>query len=261
MDGFGDLSIFFSYTTDFDFYVFSDGDGELRRESQPVRNRMTSPGFHFDWKRDAPAGGSSFWWSNTTVSLVHHSNGQDLEFETFFDETSTADEIRNVIAELENNQPSWMDGVSRGWNYLEIKGKFRMGDANENCDENFSCITLYADVKFPINQINDDIWWEPGNTSKFRDYNIVEATLSNEWGRNINSGEGKLSTGKKEFSLQLQCGNKGCSSNSWIRFDTYFGKGSFRLPLMIYAHLGRNEHFYNYHERTNTVGLGVQFNP
>ena len=25
MDGFGDLSIFFSYTTDFDFYVFSDG--------------------------------------------------------------------------------------------------------------------------------------------------------------------------------------------------------------------------------------------
>lgn len=72
----GRLSMYFSYTTDFDFYVSSDGDGKLRRQSRPVRNRMTSPALHFDWAREQRNAVRNFWWSNFTTSLVHHSNGQ-----------------------------------------------------------------------------------------------------------------------------------------------------------------------------------------
>lgn len=261
LKGFGDLRVFFSYTTDFDFYVFSDGEGKLMRQSRPVRNRMTSPGLHFDWRRKSPKGDPDFRWSNFTLSFVHHSNGQELEFDTFFNSSSTEEDISALINELERNQPSWMDGVSRGWNYIELKGKFYIGKGTKNCDRRFKCVTLYADVKIPISEINDGIWWEPNNSSKFRDYNVTEFTISNEWGQSPKPDSSFLSFGEKEVSLQLQCGLNGCATKTWLRFDTYIGKGNFSLPLMLYGHFGKNEHFYNYHLNTNSVGLGVQFNP
>lgn len=223
----GRLRMYFSYTTDFDFYLGSDGDGKLRRQSRPVRNRMTSPALHLDWARKKPDEPGNLWLSNISTSLVHHSNGQDLEFSAFFDGSSTAQEITNTIAELERNQPSWMDGVSRGWNYLELKGKFYAGNGIGNCDARLDCMTIYADYKLPVTRVNDDIWWEPGNRSKYTDYNRVELTISNEWRP---SGDSSLFR-DRELSLQLQCGDRGCSAKPSYRLDWH--PGNLKIPLFF----------------------------
>ena len=80
----------------------------------------------------------------------------------------------------EESQPSWMDGVSRGWNYLEPKAKFLTGNSTKDCDRRLGCFTIYSDIKIPATDINDDIWWDPGNNAEYQDYNIGELTISNE---------------------------------------------------------------------------------
>ncbi len=257
----GKLRMYFSYTTDFDFYLFSEGDGKKRRQSRPVRNRMTSPALHFNWERQRPESNRKLFWSNLTTSLVHHSNGQDIEYEAFFTENSTADEILATISDLEESQPSWMDSVSRGWNYLELQGSWEIGNVTKDCGKQIDCVTMSAGIKHAVTSINDEIWWEPGNNFKYTDYNRVELTFSNEWETSSQNDNLAVWVQHRELALQLQCGDRGCSTKTWLRWDLRFGNGNLKIPLLFYGHFGRNEHFYNYHETNNSIGIGLQFRP
>lgn len=255
----GQLSISFSYTTDFDFYIRSNGNRELGRQSRPVRNRMTSPALHFNWERDTVPRHSGIQYQGFTASFVHHSNGQDLEFESLFTQETTDAQIRETIAELADSNPAWMDRVSRGWNYLEVLGRIEAGKNIPNCQFEFLCINVAAGVRLRLTDVADDIWWEPGNNSAYLDYNRFTVQIINGWGRELPPDSQFLSFGKKRFALELKCGSVGCSSNASLRSDVYVGEGNFQLPLMIYGHFGKNEHFYNYHERADMVGVGLEF--
>jgi len=178
----GTLSVFFSYTTDFDFYIISDGNKELERNSRPVRNRMNSPAFHLNWSSESSAIQSGFRYNSVSLSLVHHSNGQDLDFETLFTPASTDQEIRDTIANLAMNNPSWTDGVSRGWNYLGLSAKFDVGRDVLNCTSTIFCAQFTAGIKIPVfTDPANRIWWEPGNDSDYRDYNLGSIGFQNDF--------------------------------------------------------------------------------
>jgi len=239
-----------SYTTDFDFYIISEGNRLLNRKSRPVRNRMTSPAFHLKWSKEEGVRSSGLELYNTTLSIVHHSNGQDIEPDTVFPEGSTDQEIIDAVALYEQNNPSWMDGVSRGWNYLELKLGARLGRSLGNCIQVISCIEINTGYKHPIfTEPENRIWWEPGNDAEYTDYNRFFFQLANEWDSNLT----------KRLSAEFHCGNRGCSANASFRGDLRIGGDNFVLPLMLYGHYGRNEHIYNYHEKANMIGLGFEF--
>jgi len=257
----GRLNLSFSYTTDFDFYIRSDGNRELERISRPVRNRMTSPAFHFNWERDKDLRQNGIEYRSFTWSFVHHSNGQDLEKERFTEMGASDDDIRAAIAELEQEDPAWMDRVSRGWNYIELLTRFDAGINIPKCKTEFLCATLVAGVKFDIftDEPENPIWWEPGNGIEYLDYNRFSFQLINDWGFVRPPDPQFLSLGKKRFAMELKCGTAGCSTNASLRADVYIGEGNFQLPLMLYGHFGKNEHFYNYHQKANMVGIGLEF--
>jgi len=256
----GRLNLSLSYTTDFDFYIISEGNQELKRNSRPVRNRMTSPAFHFNWISDKPLRASGMQYRSLTFSVVHHSNGQDIEFESMFSEDTTDADIRDTVAELERTNPAWTDGISRGWNYIELLSRVDTGINIPNCTSEFYCVSLLAGIRHdiftdPVNRI----WWEPGNDAEYLDYNRFSLQIIDEWGRSRAPDPQFFSTGKKRFALELKCGSGGCSSNASLRTDVYLGEGNFQLPLMVYGHFGRNEHLYNYHQKANMIGVGFEF--
>jgi len=256
----GTFSVFFSYTTDFDFYIFSDGDKELERDSRPVRNRTNSPALHLNWRSESSVKKSGFRYNAATLSLVHHSNGQDLDFDTLFTPESTDEEIRDTIANLASNNPSWTDGVSRGWNYIGLSAKFHIGRDVMNCKSTIFCTQISTGIKIPVfTDPSNKIWWEPGNNSDFRDYNVGSISFLNEWGNPAEIDPQFFSTGKKELSVEFKCGNRACSTAAALRLDLNLGEGNFLLPLMIYGHFGKNEHIYNYHEKSNMLGIGLRF--
>jgi len=245
------FTIAFSYTTDFDFYVSSDADEELRRDSRPVRNRKTSPALHFRWNKEEPTRETGFDLSDLSISIVHHSNGQDLESNSVFPAGSSDEEIRQAVNELKASNPSWMDGVSRGWNFFEVQAGTKIGNSFSRCEYTFSCWNISGGIKIPFTDHPNPIWWEPGNDSQYTDYNRGTLQLINQWG-------GDLS---KRLELEISCGEEGCSANASARADVRIGKGSFILPIVIYGHRGKNEHLYNYHETADMIGIGLEFSP
>jgi len=52
---------------------------------------------------------------------------------------------------------------------------------------------------------------------------------------------------------------KTSSTAAALRIDVNLGEGNFLLPLMFYGHFGRNEHIYNYHEKSDMFGVGLRF--
>ncbi len=256
----GTFNVFFSYTTDFDFYITSDGNQELRRNSRPVRNRMTSPGLHLNWAPELPVETSGIRYKGITWSLIHHSNGQDLEFDSLFAPESSNEEIRNTIADLADNNPSWTDGVSRGWNFVELSVKLDIGRNVMKCKNTFFCTQILAGIKIPVfTDPSNKIWWEPDNDADYRDYNLGSLNFTNEWGRKAINDPQFFSLGKKELSIELKCGKRACSTAAALRLNLNLGEDNFLLPLMLYGHFGRNEHIYNYHEKSNMFGIGLRF--
>jgi len=131
---------------------------------------MTSPAIHFNWTPESLGGKNGFQYSGVAFSLVHHSNGQDLEFESLFDEESTDEDIRSTIENLADTNPSWADGVSRGWNFIELSTKFNFGRNVRRCTSDFLCTQISAGIKIPVfTNPDNDIWWEPGNDAKYQD--------------------------------------------------------------------------------------------
>lgn len=238
-------SAFFSYTTDFDFYLF--GDSEQGRPSKPVVNRMTSPAFHLRLNaRDTPP--QKHRLRNVWLSLVHHSNGQ------------IRDE-NNFNPDRADTETYWRDGLSRGWNYIELKFdslhyfQYKAEDRKGLCKTDSRCWTSSLAFKIPIFDHDDDIWWgEQLHPGSYPEHNRIELTLSTESVSKTTS-----SLRGWQFSTQLQCGQRGCGLNTWVRADVEFM--NLTLPLMLYSHIGRNEHYYNYNEKNNYVGFGLQFRP
>lgn len=259
---FGTARVFLSYTTDFDFYLFSDGKGVLGRKSRPVRNRMTSPGLHVSWTDRVSDEKIGKWdYDGFTFSLIHHSNGQDIEPDTFFENTPRDIELTAFISDLQQRNPAWSDGVSRGWNYFEFEWQVSTSlfDNNTNivqasCDSYFRCIRATAGLRLPFGKTADNpIWWQPGNDKDYVKLNRLALTLHTDWEFRWRAIE------KAGLSLTTHCGEDGCSGlKGIVRFDTKFGDTT--LPWMLYFHRGGNEHLYNYHEKADMVGAGLVFN-
>lgn len=241
-------SAFFSYTTDFDFYLF--GDSEQGRPSKPVVNRMTSPAFHLILKAKENVE-DKHRLEHVWLSLVHHSNGQIRD-------------IDNFDPELPDTDPYWRDSLSRGWNYVELKFdsshyfRTKKGERAGDCERDIRCWTSSIAFKAPLFSPDDDIWWgdnlHPGS---YPEHNRVELTLSTA--TVYEKDNLKKNLRGWQFSTQLQCGQRGCGLNTWVRADVELL--NLTLPFMLYSHVGRNEHFYNYTEENNYVGLGLQFYP
>lgn len=257
---------FLSYTHDFDFYLY--GSSELGRPSEPVVNRMTSPGIHFEWipGNPWPTSYNRLKVGSRMLSVVHHSNGQSLDKKTQFNDAE-GEVLQNELVVLEDRNRAWRDTISRGWNYIEAKVKLThlhsIDEEQQNgsgsrplCKEDFRCGNYFISGKRRIFPISDDIWWEPGNSSRFSDYNIIEFTYSNEFKRETSD---RYVGGEINFSLS--CGWEGCGVTAWKRFDLKFPFKNVELPWLLYVRDGPNEHFYNYHEDTFNIGIGLQFRP
>ena len=233
----------------------------LGRPSEPVVNRMTSPALHFEWRTEDenPSIDNRLKGDALTISLVHHSNGQSLDRETQFGGIDDS-AIPAAIESLQRLNPAWRDNIGRGWNYIEAKVNYKLllGSDHQkvvDCGKIFSCSELSFAVKTPIGTIDDEVWWVPGNSSKYTDYNIAEFTYSNKF---LSSAENPDS---RELNFTLSCGARGCGGNIWTRLELRFPFPNLTLPWMVYVRAGPNEHFYNYHEHVYSAGLGFQFSP
>lgn len=226
------LTVFFSFTGEFDFYVGT-------RHSGPVINRTSNPALHFytllsDKERLL---GIDF----LDVALEHRSNGQATEIY----EKNEEGRLKTQAAYF-NGDHEYFDSISRGANYLS----FAVGtDSLKNKFNWKASFKAYITNSTAIN------WGKLASKDvDIKDYDLVRIAASYKHdGKNFLSGVtyGAEYTFGKEFfdtdSLELM-----------LMKD--FLIGNFTLPLMLKVHLGPMKTLSNYTQSVTSVGFGLVLN-
>ncbi|WLE95705.1 MAG: hypothetical protein QTN59_13580 [Candidatus Electrothrix communis] len=242
--------LFLKYTGEFDFYAGS-------RESGPVINRISNPGFHYrDNFENLSFANISMQW--VTWGLEHRSNGQVIEADLKVMETSSPDFGKyKAQVELDDENHEYFDAISRGANYFSVEGKFNIGEHGDNyekCKESFSCINLWVSGKLYINEDSDVYWGDLANTGvKINDYDRVNIVVSDTFHTNSSFPE-------IEVGLKWTVGDELLETDSydinlsfpWIPSD------DLKIPFYIKAHFGPMNTLSNYTKDQSSIGFGIK---
>ncbi len=217
---------YFSYTGEFDFYMGT-------RDSGPVINRVSNPGFHYRQQ----ISDSIFRYYD--LGLEHRSNGQVTEI----DERDGAN-LKTQIA-YDNEDYEYFDGISRGANYWIIESKLQFSESSR----------LWVNAKIYIND-DSNVNWGPDalENPSIEDYDRVRLIYEHRWkevGRNNNKDA--------EFSFEWVIGDEGAKTDSFnIDFMYPLVVGSYHFPAFIRLHSGPLSTLSNYTLEQDSVGIGFK---
>lgn len=216
---------FFAYTGEFDFYMGT-------RDSGPVINRISNPGFHYR----KYISGSTFKWLN--LSAEHRSNGQVTEI----DERDGAT-LKTQIA-YNNEDYEYFDGLSRGSNYAKLETKISVSDTAD----------FYIALKHYASQ-NTKVNWgaEADNNPSISDYDRVRFIWTDSW----------LVRGKKmETSFEWLVGDEGLDTDSFdFGFAYPIKYKKLGIPFYVRYHAGPMNTLSNYTLDQDSIGIGIKLIP
>ena len=240
---------FLSYTGEFDFYAGT-------RESGPVINRISNPGAHLrryvgDWEM---LSGLAFQYFE--VGFEHRSNGQTVDAD---DRVAGPNSQFVAQARFLSDDHEFFDGISRGSNFLSLKGRLRIGttDNKNSSDRNTGPTPLLIDFSVKPLYISSDsnVTWGPLANSgiEFSDYDRGSIAVSKRFSFEL----GPLSD--PGFSVKWTLGDKGTATDSFdigISLPIYV-TSKFLLPLYVRYHDGPMSTLSNYTKEQNSIGIGL----
>ena len=227
---------YFSYTGKYDFFVFSED--EQGRESSPVISRLQNPGVFL--RRKHSLGEHESGVESASVGWFHESNGQQISDQAAF-----------------NNKPNGQDFVSRGWDYFNIEGTYRLAKLPVRWLGQEMAFTpnirLYCDCQGfgLINQKEDDIRLTFGGTraTRISDYDGLRLTIDGI----------ATSDGDWRYSAQLRTGSSDSDALKRLTLGldiTYEGLG---IPLTFFYFDGYGKDISTYHLKDSYLGIGLKF--
>ncbi len=243
--------VFFKYTGEFDFYLGS-------RDSGPVINRISNPGFHYrnNFENLSFANISMQW---VTLGLEHRSNGQVIEADMKVTDASSPDFGKyRAQVELEDENHEYFDAISRGANYFSVEGKFNVGEHRNDykkCNSSIDCINLWVGGKLYINEDSDVYWGDLANTGvKINDYDRVNIVVSDTFATFIPSFP------KIEVGVKWTIGDELLDTDSYdinLVFP-WIPRNDLEIPFYIKAHFGPMNTLSNYTKDQNSIGFGIK---
>ena len=214
--------IFFSYTTEFDFYAGS-------RTSDPVINRLNNPAFH--WRLCDDCKQSTYNNAYIDIGLEHRSNGQAVEVTsgTGPSDAQTAYDVRNR---------EFFDAISRGSNYLSFTNYQRVIR-----DSSY----LRTRVKLYLTKASQVNWGPLANSNvSIADYDRVNLLY-----RQRIPLLGWDTMAEAEWTV----GDKGFKTDS-LTVGWYVNA---TVPLYVRAHFGPMDTLSNFTQRQDGIWIGVRF--
>lgn len=224
----GAHGVYFTYTGEFDFYVFG------ARPSSPVINRISNPAFHYrnnlaTGRSDQTDGWRQSYWG---LGLEHRSTGQVTEV------TAPEDQARAEQA-YQVGDRGFFDGISRGSDYVSLELKF---------EENHDAIWIKA--KAYVSK-DSSVTWGPLKNSgvSISDYDRARFIYKK-------TGVG-LDDSETVFSWTI--GDKGLPTDS---FDVdHLLSRKWAIPLYVKYHHGPMYVLSDYTRAENFIGIGLKLVP
>lgn len=212
----------------YDFYMIP---GE-RYDSAPVISRRQNPGAAIEWDI-----GTS---SQLRLGYFHESNGQTLDEDdgiTAFNRERAQEGLDYALGQ-----------VSRGWDYVVLRGKHEYGEAWK----------LMAQVElrqylhrqgFGTTAKEDAIFWDPANDSKIQDYDGLRVTYEQHYPRTWLLGDSFV-------RLELKTG-----TSDWDSVGNIGGKASltFHTFWNVFYFKGYGKEPSSYHLESQYAGFGFEF--
>lgn len=231
------LTVFFSYTGNFDFYLAT-------RPSNPVINRKNNPAIHIMYefnKKD----NSSNW---IDISAEHRSNGQIFGVHKK-DNDINSPNFGKYLTEIEYDKKNheYFDRISRGSNYVNLSTGWAYSESGK------------IDLGYKIYLSNNsDITWGKyaGLDTKFNDFDLVRVKFSDKILKNA------INIFDITFGLEYTIGTKTFKTDS---IDLYLisqlnsERNGWQLPAMLKVHMGPMDRLSNYSEPLKSIGFGVAF--
>ena len=222
--------LYFAYTGQYDFFIFSDDD--KGRESSPIVSRTQNPGLFFKHLLEKDEGQEGF--ESIAVGWFHESNGQQIEDRQTFLTTTNAS-----------------DFVSRGWDYLGIDVKYRRNDflgvgGHTNM---YARLRLFCDCQgFGVSgeREDDTRLFGDAESADIRDFDglrfIVDHRLEGNW----------------NYGLQLKTGvSRDNLLENWsYRVDLTYQWDD--VPITFFYFDGFGENISTYHIRSDYIGVGFK---
>lgn len=232
---------FFTYTGEFDFYF-------LTRESDPVINRLNNPAFHYRKHFDSSSEQNLFSLEWFNLGLEHRSNGQVTRADAKIGDRFVAD-IR-----YDDEEFSYIDGISRDSNYLSFETKLNAGNGNHDnnkCKKNISCFNIWLSGKIYLSEESDVYWGPTANQGlKISDYDRFKVIVSNVFYDDRINLTFEWTVGDELFDTD--------SYDISMRYTVDFGEG-IEIPFYIRAHIGPMNTLSDYTREQNSIGFGLVF--
>ncbi|MDH5712149.1 MAG: phospholipase A [Gammaproteobacteria bacterium] len=249
----GDNKIYFAYTGQYDFFLFSEeGQG---RDSAPVVSRIQNPGvfikhklINFDDENNCEDSRVEFENGLESISLgwFHESNGQQIDNNITF-----------------NNTVNASDYVSRGWDYLGVDFKWREGSLLS--EQGYT--NIYARFRFfcncqgfgAIKGREDDttILGDPVSAD-IRDYDgfrlVVDdyVTPDVQYGLQLRSGIGaEQAFDNWSYRVELTFRTRSIPVLKHIPFIE-------DIPFTLFYFNGYGENISTYHIKNDYIGFGIK---
>lgn len=227
---------FVSYTGQFDFYMNS-------RDSGPVVNRISNPGFHYrrnyrqNHRPEEPR-----WYGD--LGIEHRSNGQTSDpHEQVFDPASGG--LRNrAQLEDERGNRAHIDSISQDTNYIVLEAFVQPGE----------WVDLWLRVK-PLYFSNDTaVTWGPraGQDLQMWDYDRVRLSAAYTFGRRDHRHAERM-----RVAADWTVGDKGFATDS-MNLSLYLPVKVWKvyLPFFFHLHLGPLHTLSDFTREQNSFGVG-----
>jgi len=244
---------FFTYTGQFDFYLFS-------RDSGPVINRISNPAIHYR-KNFENLGFDHLAVKWLSVSLEHRSNGQVISADNRVNDSGSVDNGRlQTEVEYQKGNYRYFDALSRNSNYVALETKLNIGrdtrDAAQ-CVEAPDCVTLWLSAKLFYFGLEDNVNWGPdaAKNPSLADYDMLRIVLNDQY-LTSHSGFPEFIWGL-EWTLGKQLLDTD-SLDLHVTFPSVI-TGGYKIPWFIRAHFGPMNNLSDYTRAQNSIGIGVRF--
>lgn len=240
------IDIGFSYTGEFDFYIFT-------RNSGPVINRTNNPALNFRYNLDNSDFSTNFLNISTVgFSLEHRSNGQVT---SVYAKERRSGQYNTQVA-LTNGDHEYFDGLSREADYITLKTNLQVGYNHKDeykCDATLLCADVWLSYKIYIQDGSSITWGKDAlsNTS-IKDYDIFRV-------RAINTFE--IFTQSVTVETDYRLGNEYFKTDSIdlgisvpYEIDT-----TYKVPFYLRFHSGPMDRLSNYTKNYNSIAFGLVF--
>lgn len=244
--------IYLAFTGRFGFYYGT-------RDSDPVISKAFTPKLLLRYTPDSARNDKSFWsrdkheiyedWSYVDLGYAHESNGQTISTEGAYGLERRANRTHPEFA---------LDQVSRGWDYLQLAGKYSLLRGTDN-----RRLAAYADLKYFLEDgllqgmPEEYHSFEKDPDAKKRSaVEGVMAAVEYEWRQDLLKTKTGPILADPRVMLQLDSGYDPAFKYGTVRLE--LGAKLIELPIVFWYEDGYSSSLARYYKRTRAIGIELR---